>query len=126
MPKKSAERGAGPPQDQEPFLLEQKMEFLPEERVELRKFFETTAWRKVVHNARLSRPAPMVTLPAAFDIAENRRQMNSERLSEMRGWKLCEAALARETIHPQERRVAPKDNFPDGGRIDQALQPTKP
>ncbi len=121
MPSKAkALRATGPAQDDEPFLIEKRQELLPDERVELRKFFETVPWRKVVHNARLSRPVPSVNIPAALDNAESRRQLASEKLAEIRGWKMCEVAMAREVLTPEPQRIAPRDNYPDAGRVDAA------
>lgn len=123
MPKKpKAERGTGLPQMDEHFLQAKAHELLPGERVELRKFFESSTWNKVIHNARLSRPTTTVQVTPGIT-AELRAQLIIERLAELRGWKLFEVALAIEAKHPVQRPNAPKDNFPDEGLIDNPKKP---
>ncbi len=126
MPAKpKAERGAGHPQDEEPFVPQKKQDLSIAERQELRKFFASPTWGKVLSNARLCRPN-IIAHSADPKNPEMIRQSNSDRLCQLQGWKMLEVALAREVMPPEERRPAPQDSYPDAGRIGaDALQPPK-
>ncbi len=126
MPGKSkALRGTGQPQNEEAdFIPREKMPIAPAERLELRTFFESTSWQKVLFNARQCRPPEFPIIPAtATD--DMRRQLMSEQLCRRQGWLMFEHALAAETLVPKERQPKVPDNYPDAGRID-ALVPQQP
>ena len=94
-------------------------EFTPAERRELREIFESAVFQKALFNARLSKPSifpsnhPINPLDTALGhvIATNR-------LHELRGWRMFEVALSKQTLVPAPRRATPQDTFPDEGRID--------
>lgn len=116
--KPKAERATGPAHEKgEPFLPESELLFTPVEIGELRAFFESSAWRKAVHNARLARPSGFPSYPVSAT-PELRQQLQSEELLRIQGWKLFEAALAKQVMPPEQRRRPVPDNFPDAGRID--------
>lgn len=109
----------------EEFILPtKKYDLTPEERGALRTFFSSMAWLKTIANARMSKP-PIFPPVADAKNPESVRQANNDRLMEIRGWTLFEAALAREERSPAEPKNAPLDTYPDSGRIDPTVQPTK-
>lgn len=131
MAKSHAERATGEAQDTEPFAIERRQDLTPEEQVELRKFFQSSAWKKAIFNTRLQRPQPGLSArdfpdPKFFPpTAELRAQLVHEKSGMLAGWKAFELALAKECIPPPAPRQAPQDSFPDSGRIV-APQPAKP
>ncbi len=126
MAKSKAVRGTGHPHEDDPFILQKKQDLTIAERQELRKFFESPTWHKVLSNARLCRPSIAAT-PADAKNPESVRQANNDRLCQIQGWKMLEVALGREVMPPEERRPAPQDSYPDAGRIGaDAQQSTKP
>lgn len=86
----------------------------PDEKVELRKLFDGPLFQKALANARLMKP----TAFAPGLEGQYGAQIASNRLHEMRGWKLFEVALAKQAIAIPKRREMPKDNFPDEGRTE--------
>jgi hypothetical protein len=118
MPRsKKAESGAGLPADETPFLPLKKFDHGPAELQELRSFFDSPLWRRVLANVRAQRPPEFPFVPPSAD-TEMRRQLMVEQLAQIQGWKLFEAALAKETLPKVERRAPVQDSYPDTGRID--------
>jgi len=129
MAKSNAERATGEAQDTEPFNIEKPQPLLPDEQVELRKFFQSAAWRKAIFNVRLQRPQPGLSTrdfpdPKVFPhTAELRAQLLQQKMGMLAGWRAFELALASECIPAPTPRVPPSDSFPDAGRV---VPPTIP
>lgn len=80
-----------------------------EQRVELRAVFKSDAFKRIWSNAKSLAPGPMTgDLNTALGgiIANNR-------LHEMRGWQMFEAALIKQLGDPVLRAPRPQETFPD-------------
>jgi len=91
MPKTPRLKAALAPRvNDEPLVPDIMQDLLPEEKGELRAFFEGRVWKKVLANVRLSRPS---LFPLGLDGALG-PQIAINRLHQLQGWKLLEVALA--------------------------------
>jgi len=110
-----------PRMNDEPFVPDITQDLLPEEKGELRAFFEGHVWKKVLANVRNERPS---LFPRDLDSALG-PQIAINRLHQLQGWKLLEVALARPIMAPQPQRKQLVESYPDAGRPDfQKPQPT--
>lgn len=100
----------------EPFLKPALLLFSVEERGELRKFFQSQAWRKAIFNARLSKPNEFhrKSENPALNI-----QNGNDLLHLLQGWRLCEMAIATQVDVPKEPAKQPKDDYRLG--LDSAM-----
>lgn len=101
-------------QQREHFLPPVYLEYTPEERGELRKFFESPLWKKTLSNVRTARPPLFVggtETPLGNQIANNR-------LHQLQGWQLFEVALARSILPEPPKRKQLTESYPDAGRPD--------
>lgn len=78
----------------------------------LRASFESSAFKKAWHNAKLSEPGCFppgdLSGPTGGALALNR-------IHQQQGWKLFEAALIRQVNDPMPPRAQPQDTYPDAG-----------
>lgn len=99
-------------------LREPKIPLTFEQRIELREIFtKKTAYIRAWNNAQHCKPSAFTgELNTALGsvVANNR-------LHEIRGWELFEAALKREMIDPVLKKAKVPDDFPDSGAIDKDL-----
>jgi hypothetical protein len=106
MPRqKGAKAGVAPREVEDTIIREEPLVLTLEDRTALRTFFASAAFRKALHNARLSRPP--VTAPG-LDSALGGIVANN-RLHQMQGWQMFEAALGRQVEDPK----APAPKAPD-------------
>lgn len=100
--------------------LERPVILDPQERQAARDFFAGDVFRKILHNARLSKPS---LFDLRFDGTATGQSLMAIRVAQQQGWRMFEVALAQEVEMPNAKRIQPKDNFPDEGRDD--FQPKK-
>ncbi len=100
--KKSAKAGVAPRVIDDTIIREEPLVLTLEDRTALRTMFASVAFKKALHNARLSRPP--VTAPG-LDTALGGIVANN-RLHQMQGWAMFESALGRQVEDP--RAPAPK------------------
>lgn len=82
-----------------------------EQRVELRTMFATPVMRQAWKNARASKPS-------AFTLGLDSALCGiiaSNRLHEIRGWELCEAALLKQANEPKPATFRPPESYPASG-----------
>ncbi len=114
MLKKSRLNEALAPLANEPFIPDLFQDLSPEEKGELRAFFNGALWRKVLANARTARPS---LFPAGLDTPMG-PQLALNRLNQLQGWKLLEAALSQPILPPVTPRKTLVETYPDAGRPD--------
>ena len=115
MPKTPRLKAALAPRvNDEPFVPDITQDLLPEEKGELRAFFESRTWKKVLANVRSARPS---LFPLGMDTALG-PQIAINRLHQLQGWKLLEVALAQPILAPLPKRVQLVESYPDAGRPD--------
>jgi hypothetical protein len=115
MPKTPRLKAALAPRvNDEPLVPDIMQDLLPEEKGELRAFFEGRVWKKVLANVRLSRPS---LFPLGLDGALG-PQIAINRLHQLQGWKLLEVALAQPILAPLPKRAQLVESYPDAGRPD--------
>lgn len=90
-------------------VLEPAVPFSYEERVELRRVFESKAFKKALLNCRHGKPSadiPFSVLNSAIGgiVANNR-------LHEIRGWEKFERELARQANDPAAKLTVPVDDY---------------
>lgn len=118
MPKKTGlNSGLAHRLEDEAFLRPVLQNLSLEERGELRRFFDSTAWKKTIANARTMRPNEF---PQGCETALG-LQIGNNRLHILQGWKLCEIAIASQVEAPAVRAPVVKDSYPPGGQIDHAI-----
>jgi hypothetical protein len=92
MPRKSSlKAGVAPREVEDTIIREEPVVLTLEDRTALRAMFASAPFRKALHNARLSRPpltAPGLDSALGGIVANNR-------LHQMQGWAMFEAALGR-------------------------------
>lgn len=119
MPKKPRLNEAMAPLTNEPFIPDICQDLTPEEKGELRTFFNTPLWRKVLANVRTARPSLFpIGLETAFG-----PQIAINRLSQLQGWKLLEVALVQPILPPTTARKPLAESYPDAGRPDFEMKP---
>lgn len=106
----------------EPLVPNITQDLLPDEKGELRAFFEGHVWKKVLANVRLSRPS---LFPTGLDSALG-PQIAINRLHQLQGWKLLEVALAQPIMAPLPERKQLTESYPDAGRPDFEMKPITP
>jgi hypothetical protein len=106
----------------EPFIPDLTQDLLPEEKGELRAFFEGALWKKVLANVRLARPS---LFPTGLDTPLG-PQIALNRLHQLQGWKLLEVALAQPIMAPLPKRKQLVESYPDAGRHDFEMKPITP
>lgn len=119
MPKTPRLNEALAPLATEPFIPELFQDFTPDERGDLRKFFESPLWKKVLMNVRTARPS---LFPVGMD-TPLAPQLAMNRLHQLQGWQLLEVALAQPILPPPPKRKQLVENYPDAGRNDFAMKP---
>jgi hypothetical protein len=123
MPKTPRLKAAlAPRMNDEPFVPDITQDLTPEEKGELRAFFAGPIWKKVLANARLSRPSLM---PQGLDTALG-PQIAINRLHELRGWMFLESALAQPILASIPKRKQLVESYPDAGRPDFEMKPITP
>lgn len=113
MPRKAALKPGLTLPAEETILREPKIQLSLEERGALRVIFKHPAYLKAWKNAQHSKPGVFtadLNTPLGSIIANNR-------LHEIRGWELLEAALQRQIVDPVLKKPTAPDNFPDAGAI---------
>lgn len=114
MPKSKALKASPLVQEAEDtVLLQSEMPLTLEERVALRAALTSTYFKKALHNARLF--SPSVTPPGLDTVLGS--VIANNRLHEMRGWKMFEAAIGRQVADPKPKPVVAKEDYPDAGRV---------
>lgn len=113
-PKTRLNTGLAVPREETGLSVPAAIPLSPAELEELRAIFANPVFIKALANARLSKPPLFV---AGIDGALA-GQIASNRLSQLQGWALFEAALIRQTVPPNQPRKPPPDDFPDTGRPD--------
>jgi hypothetical protein len=108
--------------DDEPFVPDLTSDLLPEEKGELRAFFESRTWKKVLTNVRSARPS---LFPTGMDTPLG-PQIAMNRLHQLQGWKLLEVALAQPILAPLPKRKQLVESYPDAGRPDFEMKPITP
>jgi hypothetical protein len=108
--------------DDEPFVPDLTSDLLPEEKGELRAFFESRTWKKVLTNVRSARPS---LFPTGMDTSLG-PQIAMNRLHQLQGWKLLEVALAQPILAPLPKRKQLVESYPDAGRPDFEMKPITP
>lgn len=83
-----------------------------EERNVLRGIFQSEAFRKAWHNARLSKPPTLISRDLN---GEDGSRIALNQLKQIQGWELCEAALLKQLNDPAPVRTKVEENFPDSG-----------
>jgi hypothetical protein len=102
-----------PALNEDSVLLEPQSLLSLEERNALKLIFATPAFVKAWRNAKVSAPSPMI--PVSTLNAKRGEKAANNRLHEMRGWKLFEAALLRQTLDPVLRPQRAPEEYPDSG-----------
>jgi hypothetical protein len=116
MPKKKALKASPLVQEAEETLLrEDPIPLSLEERTALRTALTSGYFRKALHNARLAMPSPMLN-QALLNSALGSVAANN-RLHEIRGWKMFEAAIGKQVEHPLPPAPKAQENYPDAGRV---------
>ena len=115
-PKTRLNTGLAVPREETGLSVPAAIPLSPAEREELRAIFANPVFVKALANARLSKPALLIG-DTRMDTALA-GQIASNRLSQLQGWALFEAALIRQTVPPSMPRKPPPDDFPDTGRPD--------
>lgn len=105
-------------QNDESFMVGFPQELSPKEKAELRNIFESPLFQKALSNARQMKPSAFIP---GLDTEQGHR-IAANRLHEIRGWKLFEVALSKQAMVIPKRKEAPRDNFPDAGRIEQEFK----
>lgn len=111
MPRKSALKASPLVQEAEEatLLRENEIPLTLEDRTALKAFFASAAFRKALHNARLTRPSefsPQLNTALGSVVANNR-------LHQMQGWKMFEAALGRQVEDPKLKPTKAEDVYAD-------------
>ncbi len=102
------------PVDEAPLSPPAEQAYSPEERGELRRMLGSDLFKKALANARLHKPALFAN---GLDTALG-PQIGNNRLHQLQGWTLFEAALIKQTVTPLDRPKQALDSYPDEGRID--------
>ncbi len=98
-------------QDEESILRELPVPLTLDERVRLRAIFKEPAFVKAWKNAKTFAPGPN---PSGLN-AELGDRIAVNRLHEMRGWVMFEAAILRQVEDPPLKAVKVVENYPDSG-----------
>lgn len=101
--------GVAPREVEDTIIREDPVVLTLEERTALRAMFSTPAFKKALHNARLGKPSEFVG-----DVLLNGplgAHIGNNRLHEMRGWKMFEAALGRQVEDPKPRPTPVPDDY---------------
>lgn len=114
MPKKSGLNVELASHANEPFFPPTYVEYTPQERGELRSFFEGPLWKKTLANVRTYRP-PIFPLGLDGPLGN---QIASNCLHRRQGWDMFEVALARPILPPIEKKKALNETYPNEGRPD--------
>src|SRR5882757_3398023 len=114
MPKKSGLNVELASHANEPFLPSTYVEYTPQERGELRAFFEGDLWKKTLANMRMMRP-PIFVLGLDGPLGN---QIASNQLHRRQGWDLFEIALAKTILPGAPKKKALNETYPDEGRTD--------
>lgn len=102
------------PVAEETILREPKILLSLEERSALRVIFKTPAFVKAWNNAKLAKPGVFIG-----GLNEKRgKKIANNRLHEIRGWEMFEAALQRQILDPVLKKPAAPDDYPDAGLVD--------
>jgi hypothetical protein len=98
MPRsKSAKAGFASREIEDTIIRQEPVALTFEDRTAIKAFFASAPFKKVLHNARLKQPpvfTPGLDTPLGSVIANNR-------LHEIRGWKMFEAALGSQVEDPK-------------------------
>lgn len=105
----------------EAFLPPVYQEFAPEERRELRAFFEGPLWKKTLANIRTERP---FLFPLGTDTVLG-QQIACNRLHQRQGWEMFEVALAKTILPLPPKKKLLQETWPDSGRTDFTKPETK-
>ena len=108
MPKqKSARAGVASREIEDTITREEPVALTLEDRTALRAFFASAPFKKALHNARLKQPS---VFTAGLDTMLG-ATISNNRLHEIRGWKLFEAALGTQVEDPKLKPVAAPDDY---------------
>ncbi len=112
MPRpKSAKAGVAPREIEDTIIREEPVPLSFEERTALRAMFASAPFKKALHNARLSRPPEFGQgMNAALNSALG-AVIGNNRLHEIRGWKMFEAALGKQIEDPKPVTPAALDDY---------------
>jgi hypothetical protein len=113
MPRKKSLNPPLAKEAEDTILREPPIPLTLEDRIALRAAFTSSWFKKALHNARLCKPGANVReLNTALGsvIANNR-------LHEIRGWEMFEAALALQVADPALPKVKIVDDYPDAGAV---------
>lgn len=111
MPRKKRLIAEMAPPPEVSILREPPLILTLEDRIALRAQFASSAFKKALHNARLQKPGaftPGLNGPLGATIANNK-------LHEIRGWEMFEAALAVQIADPALPKAKIVDDYPDAG-----------
>lgn len=100
------------PQPVEAILPTPRIQLSLEERAVLRAAFESTAFKKAWHNAKLQEPGCIILADLG---APNGGTLALNRIHQMQGWKLFEVALTSQVNDPVPPRRQVEENYPEGG-----------
>lgn len=92
----------------------QKPQIVPlelKDRTRLMALLDDPIFQKAWTNAQMSKPSPFA---GGLNTALGDR-IATNRLHELRGWMMFEAALLRQCEDPKVGRKTPEDNYPDSG-----------
>lgn len=111
MPKvRTAKRGVAPQQIESP-IRNPPVPFTLEERQELRSLFSQPVFAKAWHNAKLAKPSAFVAgNPSPLNTALG-AMVGNNRLHEIRGWELFEAAILRQVNDPSPPKSVVQENY---------------
>lgn len=114
MPKSKALKASPLVQEAEDtILLQAEIPLTLEDRIALRAALTSGYFKKALHNARLSMPS---VNPPGLNSALG-SVISNNRLHEMRGWRMFEAAIGRQVEDPKLKLAVAKENYPDAGRV---------
>lgn len=97
-------------QEAEDTILRESEQILSlDERTALRAMFTSAAFKKALHNARLSKPSEFAG-PAALNSALGSIIANN-RLHQMQGWRMFEIALGKQVEDPKPTPTRVEDDY---------------
>ncbi len=105
--KKGVAAGVAPREVEDTIIREEPLVLTLEDRTALRTMFASVAFKKALHNARLSRPpltAPGLDSALGGIVANNR-------LHQMQGWAMFETALGRQVEDPKLPLAKAQDDY---------------
>jgi hypothetical protein len=98
MPRKpSVKVGVAPREVEDTIIREEPQVLTLEDRTALKAFFASASFKKALHNARLKQPA---VFTGGLD-SQLGSVIANNRLHEIRGWKMFEAALGSQVEDPK-------------------------